>query len=157
MADTKGRPTGNDPALLMRFAIEIDGRKVEAFTGCEGLNAEVTVVEYTEGGNNVYKVRLPGQMFYTNVKLTRPLDSDSRAGESLYAWLAEQAKTKTVVKRTAKITAYDGNFGSGKPIATWKLAGVWPVKYTGPIFTADGTTAAEETIEFAHDGFLVEV
>ncbi len=134
-----------DPAVSILFEVKIDGVEIGSFTGCEGLVAEYEVYEYQEGGNNAFVHRMPGRLKYPNVKLTRAVDRDSG---KLAAWFTslEQA----VQRKTAKVTAYDGN---RKAIATWSLTEVWPVKYSGPSLAADGSGAASETLELAHHGF----
>jgi len=62
------------------------------------------------------------------------------------------AKIKIEVKRqTAEIAALDSE---GKPIATWNLEGVFPVKWTGPSLDIGANQVATETLELAHNGFL---
>ena len=62
------------------------------------------------------------------------------------------AKLKLEVKRqTAEISALDSE---GKPIATWNLEGVFPVRWNGPSLDIGANQAATETLELAHNGFL---
>jgi phage tail-like protein len=137
-----------EPALALRFAVEIDGQTVDRFTAVDGLNAEWEVEEYREGGNRDFVHRLPVRMLFKNVRLTRPVDSQSGA---LAAWFCEAQKR---FKRSdARVIAYDGN---SKPVASWELTQAWPVKYTGPSFTSGGTAAATEILELAHNGFTVQ-
>jgi len=142
-----GMPDTYEPALALRFSVEIGGHRVEHFMACEGLVAEYEIEEYREGGNAGYVHRLPVRVKYTNVKLTRAVDKDSVA---LASWFSEaRASFK---RQTATIIARTGN---GKEVARWGLEGVWPIKYTGPQLSASGTTAATETLELAHNGFTV--
>jgi len=134
-----------DPALSIRFDVEVDGVELGAFTGCDGLAAQYDVYEYEEGGQNTYTHKLPGRVKFENVKLMRAVDANSGR---LASWFT--SLSKSVERKTAKITAYDGN---RKAIATWSLVGVWPAKYTGPSFEADGSGVAIETLELAHHGF----
>ena len=62
------------------------------------------------------------------------------------------ATLKVEVKRlTAEIAALDTE---GKPIATWNLEGVFPVKWNGPSLDIGANQVATETLELAHNGFL---
>ena len=138
-----------EPALALRFAVEIDGQKIDRFTAVDGLIAEWEVEEYREGGNRDFVHRLPVRMLFKNVRLTRPVDSQSG---KLAAWFC---KARKEFKRSdARVIAYDGN---SKQVATWELTGAWPVKYTGPSFTSTGTAAATEILELAHNGFTMTV
>lgn len=136
-----------EPALSLRFTVDIAGQLFERFTACEGLTGEWEVEEYREGGTFGHVHRLPLRLTWTNVKLTRPVDRQTSA---LAAWFA--SVQGAAGRRPAVITAYDGNAGA---VALWELAGAWPIRYTGPQLSADGTTAATETLELAHDGFTV--
>jgi phage tail-like protein len=90
--------------------------------------------------------QLPGRIKYTNVKLTRPVNSDT---VKIASWFASM---NGAVKRTqAEIIAknHDAN-----PVFTWTLAGVIPVRWTGPSLSVDSPKVATETLELAHHGFL---
>lgn len=134
-----------DPALDIRFDVVIDGLAIGSFTGCEGLTAEYEVFEHAEGGQNEFVHRMPGRLKYQNITLTRPVDEDSG---TLAGWFTSLARA--VERKTASITVFDGN---RRPISTWNLQGVWPVKYTGPSLSVDGGAVATETLELAHHGF----
>ena len=41
-----------------------------------------------------------------------------------------------------------------KPVFTWTLTGVIPVRWTGPSLSVDSPKVATETLELAHHGFL---
>jgi phage tail-like protein len=137
----------HEPALALRFGVVVDGVALGMFTGVSGLQGEYEVLEFKEGGNNGYTQRLPGRRSFTNVKLTRALDADSGALASWFCGFGDARR-----RGTATITAYDGN---AEHVATWTLAGVWPVRYTGPTFSSTGLTAAVETVEIAHNGFVL--
>jgi phage tail-like protein len=135
-----------DPGVGLRFAVNVDGIDIGSFTGCEGLAAEYEIHEHEEGGNNGFVHRIPGRLKYTPIKLTRPLDASS---PSLARWFA--GFQQSVSRCTASISALDG---TGGEIARWDLVGVYPAKWSGPSFSADGSTVAKETLELAHNGFF---
>jgi len=136
----------DEPGLSLRFTVEIDGQSLGNWSKCEGLAVEYDVHEYQEGGNNGFVHRLPGRAKYQNVKLTRPVDGQTR---SVVAWLASvQAR---VTPATAAITVLDSD---GKPVASWNLMGVFPAKWTGPTLDVGANSVAMETLELAHNGFM---
>jgi phage tail-like protein len=140
-----------EPALAVRFAIEVDGHTISRFTACDGLAGEWEVEEYREGGNPDQVIRLPLRLNYKNVRLTRPVDSESG---KLAEWFS---KARTEFQRVdASVVAYTANGGDHKEVARWDLVGVWPIKYTGPTFSSAGTTAATEILELAHNGFTLK-
>jgi phage tail-like protein len=135
-----------DPALGLRFEVTIDGVDIGSFTACEGLGAEYEVFEYQEGGQNGYVHRLPGRLKYSNIKLTRPVDESSGR---LAGWFS--GLQRSVERCTASITALDSR---GSRIAQWNIVGLYPARWTGPTFSADGASVAKESLELSHNGFL---
>jgi phage tail-like protein len=137
----------SEPGLSLRFTVVIDGQvRLGDWTKCEGLSVEYDVFEYKEGGNNGFIHRLPGRAKYTNIKLSRPIDDSSAA---VAGWLASvQAR---VNPSTAAITVLDSD---GSPVTTWNLIGVYPAKWTGPTLDVGSNTAAMETLELVHNGFM---
>jgi phage tail-like protein len=134
-------------AQSLRFRVKIDGDgDLGNWSKCDGLAVEYDVFEYKEGGENAFIHRIPGRVKYQNVKLTRPINKDSK---KVANWMA---KLKLEVKRqTAEISALDSE---GNAIATWNLEGVFPVKWNGPSLDVGANQVATETLELAHNGFL---
>lgn len=157
--------TYHDTGTAFRFQVTVDGYDVGTFTSCEGLSAEYSVMVYSEGGENGYEHRLPGAMKFSTIKLSRPIDDRSGAspatlkdpaapaGAGLAGWFTRLAADRSRVRgtRTASITAVAPDGGT---IAQWELLDAFPVKWTGPSFTADGTAIVKETLELAHHGFI---
>ena len=131
----------------MRFRVKVDGgMSLGDWSKCDGLSVEYEVFEYKEGGENSFIHRIPGRAKYQNIKLTRPINKDSK---KVADWLA---KLKIEVQRqTAEISALDP---TGQPIVTWNLEGVYPVKWNGPSLDIGNNQAATETLELSHNGFL---
>lgn len=135
-----------DPATSVYFSVEVDGKKLGTFTSCEGLGAEVVMEQREEGGNNTFIHQLPTRLKYPNIKLSRPLTEETT---KIADWFATM--TAGFQRRTATIVAQRPN--DNKPIATFNLTGVVPVRWTGPSFNIESAKAATETIEIAHHGF----
>jgi phage tail-like protein len=135
----------SDPALSVCFAVKIDDDDLGIFNSCEGLGCEVVIEQREEGGNNAFIWQLPSRLKYTNVKFTRPLSADTA---KVAKWFASM--TSGVTRRTATIQAMRGD---GSVVATWELAGVIPVRWTGPSLNFDALKVATETVEIAHHGF----
>jgi phage tail-like protein len=134
-------------ALSPRFTVAIDGfGSLGSWTRCEGLSVEYEVFEYQEGGTNDHVHRLPGRRKYPNVKLTRPLDTSSA---TVARWVS--GMVTGVVRQSAEIAVLDAG---GLVVCRWNLAGVCPVKWTGPTLDASGNQMATESLELAHNGFL---
>ena len=135
-----------DTAVTVYFEVHVDGRDLGAFTGCDGIGCEVVIEQREEGGMNAFVHQLPGRIKYSNVKLTRPVNADTA---KIADWIASM---NGVVTRTqAQIIAKNHD---AKPVHTWVLTGVIPVRWQGPSLSVDSPKVATETLELAHHGFL---
>jgi phage tail-like protein len=57
--------------------------------------------------------------------------------------------TRQVTKQHVSVLMFDSK---GREMVRWNFHNAYPVKWVGPQFTADGRTAAIETLELTHDG-----
>ncbi len=136
-----------DPALSIVYKCTIDGFiPLGLFTKIEGLGFEYKVTPYREGGVNGYEHQLVGPCTYTKLRLSRPVDSDSKW---LSMWL--QSVAIKVVPQTMAITALNA---AAEDITTWNLAGVIPVKWTGPTLDLMGNAIATETLEVIYQEII---
>ncbi len=135
-----------EPAVSVCFAVTVDDLALGTFNSCEGLGIEIVLETREEGGNNSMVWQLPTRMKYSNIKLTRPVGPDSA---KLTAWFASMVNG--VKPTTAVITAMTGE---AKPVTSWSLLGVIPVRWTGPSLNPDNAKVATETLEIAHHGLL---
>src|SRR4051812_148533 len=127
-----------DPAVAYQFKVTIDGKPLGLWNSFEGLGLETSIETHEEGGNNEFVHQLPGRLKYTNIKITRPLGRDS----SLVAqWSAGMAAG--VKRTTAEIVALGPD---NKPMVSWSLDGVVPVRWTGPAFNVETAKVATETL-----------
>jgi phage tail-like protein len=132
-----------DPAISVFYNVTIDGVIPLGFwTKVDGLGMEYEIFEYREGGVNGYMHKLVGPVKFTNLRLSRPVDTTSPA---LMMWL--QSNQMMVVPQTMAITAMTA---SGEAITTWSLVGVVPVKWTGPSLDVLSNNLATETLEVAY-------
>ena len=134
--------------LSLRFKVVLDEHvDLGDWTKCEGLSFEYEVQEIKEGGNNDFIHRVPGRAKYQNLKLTRPI---SKLTASVSAWLASVSKLPR--RCTAVITILDTN---GTPVFVWRLAGVYPIKWSGPTLDVGTNQVGMEVLELVHNGFAV--
>jgi phage tail-like protein len=136
-----------EPALSLSYKVTIDGIiPLGTWSKIEGLGFSYEVTEYREGGVNGYMHKIVGPLKYDNVRLSRPVDSDSML---VYIWLA--ANLVKVVPQTMSITALDS---TGSEVTTWNLSGVVPVKWQGPSLDILGNQIAMETLEVAYSEMM---
>ncbi len=136
-----------DTAQSVRFRVKIDGgNDLGDWSKCDGLSVEYDVFEYKEGGENGFTHRIPGRVKYQNIKLTRPINKDSK---QVADWIA--SLKRNVRRQTAEVSALDP---LGQAIVTWNLEGIYPVRWSGPSLDVGNNQVAMETLEIAHNGFL---
>ncbi|MGI9148110.1 MAG: phage tail protein [Chloroflexota bacterium] len=133
-----------DVHTARRFYVEIEGNPQAVFTEVGGLQVEMQVFDYQEGGNNGFVHRLPGPVKIGNVTLKRGLT----ASNEFFKWCIEVA-SRSVTRRHVSVLLYDTR---GQEVVRWNFLNAYPVKWVGPQFTSTSQATAIETLELAHDG-----
>jgi len=136
-----------EPALTLSYKCTVDGIiPLGLWSKIEGLGFSHEVQDYREGGLNTHTRKIIGPVKYENVRLSRPIDSDSTL---ISIWLT--ANLIKIVPQTMSITALDSE---GNEVTQWNLAGVVPVKWTGPTLDVNGNQVAMETLELVFDEMI---
>ena len=136
-----------DPALSIVYKCTIDGFiPLGIWTKIEGLGFEYHVTEYKEGGVNGYSHKLVGPVTYMNLRLSRPVDSDSK-----YVSMWIQSVGVKVIPQTMNISALSS---AGEEITSWNLAGVIPIKWSGPTLDIMGNAIATENLEVVYEQII---
>jgi len=134
-----------------RFYVQVGEQSAAlqaVFTEVSGLQVEMQVTEYEEGGTNNFVHRLPGRMKVGNVTLKHGMTVSN-------AFLKWCMKTNigNWQRQNVTVVMYDV---AGQPVVRWHFNNAYPVKWTGPQFTADSTAMAIESVEFTHEGLTVD-
>jgi phage tail-like protein len=134
-----------------RFYVQVgdEGKALQAvFTEVSGLQVEMQTTDYEEGGTNNFVHRLPGRLKVGNVTLKRGMTVSN-------AFLKWCMKTGIggLQRENVTVALYDS---LGKAVVRWHFNNAYPVKWTGPQFTADSTAIAIESIELTHEGLTVD-
>ena len=140
--------SSDDAYPTCRFYVEIKGKTQALFTEVSGLQVEIVVQDYEEGGNNSYVHRLPGRAKVGNLTLKRGM---TRSNDFL-KWLLDVANG-IIEPCNLTLVMYDTARAS---FMRWSFIKAYPVKWSGPQFTARSTDAAIETLEIAHAGMILE-
>jgi phage tail-like protein len=135
--------------LTGRFYLEINGQSKAVFTELSGLQVETEVFEYREGGRNDHVHQLPGPSRVGNITLKCGMAAD---GGEFFKWYMDVVAGK-IKPQNVSIVVYNA---SGTVMARWHFPSAYPVRWVGPILSADSSGAAIETLELAHDGFQPE-
>ena len=123
-----------------------------AFQECSGLELDLDVQEYYEGGRNNAVVRRVGRAKFQNIVLKRGMfygDSGS-VNQDLWLWL------QGIASDERPVTRYDGTIfvmSVGDTVAaTWTFDRGLPAKLRGPELNAKTGEVAIEELTIAHEG-----
>ena len=143
---------GPDPSPSFRFKIEIEGVAVARFSEVNGLDFEMEVFDYKEGGLNSSVHRLPGRWKYSNLNLKKGISTD---GQALWNWVKGVVQAADTIKlkpyiHMVTVTLLD--VSGKKELRTWKYKGAYPIKWAATALSADQNAIAIETLTLAHQG-----
>lgn len=150
-------------ALLRAFQFEItlnqsDGGKLGdgAFQECSGLEVEMDVKEYLEGGNNSAVIRQAGRAKYASLVLKRGMFYPESGGANADLWQWIQG----IVEGQRPIIRCDGKIevmSVGTTVsATWRFERGLPVRLRGPELNARTGEIAIEELHIAHEGLHLD-
>ena len=134
-----------DPFLGYNFAVEIEGLVAGGFSEVSGLQTEIEVQEYREGGVNEYIHKRAGPAKYpSNLVLKRGI-TDVR---TLWNWYWDVAQGK-IERKNVSVLLMDS---AGQEKLRWNFEKAYPVKWVGPDLKGTTSEVAVETLELAHHG-----
>ena len=134
----------NDPYLAFRFEVRLDEMPVAGFSECSGLQVEVEVQDYNEGGQNSFVRKFPGRTKQTNLTLKRGI-----VDSNLWKWHYDLTQGK-VKFRNGSVVVHDPS--GSLVVMEWAFHKAFPVKWVGPELNATQNNVAVETLELAHHG-----
>jgi len=146
---TSARNRRPDPYLACNFRLQITGIVVGGFTEVSGLQSEVEVKEYREGGNNMFVHRLVGPPKPTRNLILKHGLIDVVRGSALWDWY-QQVLTGNIQRHNISVLLLNTQ---AETVRQWDFAAAVPVVWKGSDLNASNTTVAIETLEFAHRGF----
>ena len=143
--------------LTTKFKITIPDIRNVTFKTCDGLDSEVEVVQYLEGGRMGPPRTARGHQLVSRLTFSHGMvspESSQSGGKNLFDWYCEVCDSgKALTKRTVSITV-EGTDG-GK-LVTWKVLNAWPCRWVGPLLSASSNTLTVEQVTFAHEGIIAE-
>jgi phage tail-like protein len=135
----------SDPFGGFMFRVEIAGITVGGFSEVSGLQAEVEVEDYREGGLNEYMHRLAGPARYPNNLV---LKHGITAVDDLWVWHQNAVHGK-IERKDVAIVLLDR---AGNETWRWTVNKACPVRWVGPELRANTAEVAVETLELVHHG-----
>lgn len=133
-----------DPYAGFRFRVEILGLQVGGFTEVSGLDREVTLEDFREGGVNDHTHKLATVTKYQNLTLKRGI-ADAL---ELWQWQQDVVNGK-IERRQVSIVLLDV---AGRDTWRWVVDQAYPVKWSGASLNAKTNEVFVETVELAHHG-----
>ncbi len=123
------------------------------FQECSGLEVEMDVQDYQEGGRNDGVIRRAGRAKYSPLILKRGMffSDGGSVNDSLWNWIQD------VVSGVRPIARYDGivqvmDRNTDDIVATWTFDRSLPQKIRGPELNARTGEVAIEELHIAHEG-----
>ena len=151
-----------DPYKNFKFRVTIGGNGPEAgaafsrtgFSSVSGLNQELEVIEYREGGDPSTMRKMPGQASFDDVVLERGLSSD----QDFVSWIQEVYShnkgftqlPQAGFRRRVRIELFDKDGIIVRK--TWVLHHCWPRRIEYDDLTHDGNDVLFNRIELCHEG-----
>jgi phage tail-like protein len=122
-----------------------------AFQECSGLDIEMDVQEYREGGRNDGVIRRVGRAKYQNLVLKRGMfHTGGAVDRELWRWL------QSIVTGERPVPRYDGVVevmsGAQAVVARWEFERGVPARLVGPTLNAQTGEIAIEELHIAHEG-----
>lgn len=131
------------PYGAFNFVVNFDGGETfGGFSDVSGIGTELTIAEYRNGNDKENHVRKVGGVHkVSDVTLKRGIVNSI----SLFQWIKDSRTKGPDAKKSITILLLDE---SQKPVQSWVLRGVLPMKYTGPTLAAKGggEVALEELV-----------
>ena len=118
------------------------------FQKVSGLSAEVSLSEINEGGQNLYRHRIPEKINYSNLVLERgmvigsPLNIEFNVALSLFKFAPSNIMVTLFNEKSI-------------PLAGWFFTKAYPVKWSVSDFDAEANGVVIDTMELAYTRFQI--
>jgi phage tail-like protein len=124
------------------------------FAEVSGLNSELEIEEYREGGRNIGPRRFPRWGRYPNLVFRRGVTDST----FLWEWWADVITRSFTLQTTRAPPRRNGvillEAVDHTAVAGWFFANALPERLVGPGLNARGNEIAIETLELSHEGLL---
>jgi len=123
------------------------------FQECSGLQIEMDVQDYYEGGRNDAVVRRVGRAKYQTIVLKRGMLWKGTVDNALWDWLKKTVAGERPVRRyDGVVEVLSGTGDDTAVLATWSFERGLPAKIVGPQLHAQTGELAIEELHIAHEG-----
>jgi phage tail-like protein len=133
----------NTPYGAFNYLVSFDGGEIfGGFSDVSGIGSDVKIAEYRNGNEKENHVRkVPGTHAVSDTTLKRGIVNS----KTLWDWMRQTRTSGPAAQKTVTITLLDE---AHKPVQSWVMRGVVPMKYTGPTLAGKGggDVAMEELV-----------
>jgi phage tail-like protein len=129
---------------LMSVLSAIQRTALAGFSESSGLEMDLEVEEYKEGGGNGTILKFPTRVKWSNIRLRRGM----AASDDLWSWHYNFVEGKGA-RRDGVIVLQDERHN---PAKAWSFTRGLPVKWVGPSMNAAQSQVAIEELEITHEG-----
>jgi len=140
------------PLLNYRYRVEISGLVVAGFSEVSGLEQEIEVEEFNEGGAD-FVHHFPKGIKHSNLILKRGLSTS----DELRKWYQNVLKAisyGSAIPKSSNIYISIIN-PAGEDEVRFYIKEAYPIKWSGPQLNANGSDVAIETLELVHEGLVI--
>jgi len=116
------------------------------FSECSGLEMNLAIEDYKEGGNNGAVLKFPGRVSWGNLTLKRGVTQTTALWDWHYGFVVGRGKRRDGVIVLMNELHVPNNI--------WFFRRGLPLKYSGPAMNAAQNSVAIEALEIAHEGIF---
>ncbi len=144
---------------LLSAAISLGGSLLfGAFSEVQGIDADLELETYQEGGFNTRPHKFMKYTKYQNLVLKKGVTNSA----AIWDWHNQVVSNNQIVRKSGLVTLYERNglglAGAGlpgidrTPVCMWMFTNGLPERVRGPQLNAKGNEIAIETLEISHEG-----
>jgi phage tail-like protein len=129
-----------------------------AFSEAQGIDADIEIETYQEGGLNSRQHRFFKHTKYQNLVFKKGVTNSA----AIWDWHNQVISNNQIVRKSGLVVLYERNglgvVGAGlpfldrTPVAVWMFTNGLPERVHGPQLNARGNEIAIETLEISHEG-----
>lgn len=135
--------------LTTQFKIVIPKIREMIFKSCEGIESEIEVAYFSDGGTLSAARTARGPQRVNKISFAQGT-SATESGKGIFDWYLEVCDTsKPLQKETISVIVMDRE---QKTLAEWRILNAWPCRWTAPMMSRDFSSLAVESVTFAHEG-----
>lgn len=142
-----GTSRRSDPLTTFHFFVDIGGETQAVFTEVSGLDIEVEVTNYEEGGVNDHVWRLPGRVKVSDITLKNGITTTNL----LWDWYKKILQGDLERRPVSIIMVDQENIEKMR----WNFKEALPVKWSGPQFKSDQSQSAIQSLQLSHKGLQI--